>query len=174
MLIRKADENDIKEINEIYDRVLEREERGEISTGWIRGVYPTEKTVREAFDAGELFAAFDNGRAVASARINRVQVPEYANAAWKYNAPDDRVMVLHTLAVDPMCAGKGIGSGFVKFYEDYAAENNCPYLRMDTNERNTAARRLYNKLGYREADIVPCDFNGIHGVRLVCLEKSFN
>ena len=86
----------------------------------------------------------------------------------------DRVMVLHTLAVDPMCAGKGIGSGFVKFYEDYAAENNCPYLRMDTNERNTAARRLYNKLGYREADIVPCDFNGIRGVRLVCLEKSFN
>ena len=154
MLIRKADENDIKEINEIYDRVLEREERGEISTGWIRGVYPTEKTVREAFDAGELFAAFDNGRAVASARINRVQVPEYANAAWT--------------------SGKGIGSGFVKFYEDYAAENNCPYLRMDTNERNTAARRLYNKLGYREADIVPCDFNGIRGVRLVCLEKSFN
>ena len=37
MLIRKADENDIKEINEIYDRVLEREERGEISTGWVRG-----------------------------------------------------------------------------------------------------------------------------------------
>ena len=77
MLIRKADENDIKEINEIYDRVLEREERGEISTGWIRGGYPTEKTVREAFDAGELFAAFDNGRAVASARINRARRPRY-------------------------------------------------------------------------------------------------
>lgn len=50
-------------------------------------------------------------------------------------------------------------------------ENGCKYLRMDTNEKNTNARRLYKKLGYREADILPCTFNGIEGVRLVCLEK---
>nr|WP_296093717.1 hypothetical protein [uncultured Dorea sp.] len=51
-------------------------------------------------------------------------------------------------------------------------EHNCPYFRMDTNERNTAARRLYKKLGYWEADIVSCVFNGIEGVQLVCLEKK--
>ena len=43
---------------------------------------------------------------------------------------------------------------------------------MDTNERNAAARRLYAGLGYREAGIVPCTFNGIGGVQLVCLEKT--
>ena len=59
----------------------------------------------------------------------------------------------------------------MRFYEDYAAENGCKYLRMDTNEKNTNARRLYKKHGYREADILPCTFNGIEGVRLVCLEK---
>ena len=42
---------------------------------------------------------------------------------------------------------------------------------MDTNEKNAAARRLYARLGYREAGIVPCVFNGIKGVGLVCLEK---
>ena len=35
---------------------------------------------------------------------------------------------------------------------------------MDTNEKNAAARRLYARLGYREAGIVPCVFNGIKGV----------
>ena len=43
---------------------------------------------------------------------------------------------------------------------------------MDTNAKNAAARRLYSRLGYREAGIVPCVFNGIPDVRLVCLEKK--
>ena len=48
----------------------------------------------------------------------------------------------------------------------------CPYLRMDTNEKNAAARRLYARLGYKEIGVVDCEFNGIAGVHLVCLEKS--
>ena len=42
---------------------------------------------------------------------------------------------------------------------------------MDTNEINTVARKLYKRLGYKEVSIVPCVFNGIPGVNLVCLEK---
>lgn len=56
-------------------------------------------------------------------------------------------------------------------YEQYALDHGCPCLRMDTNARNTAARKLYARLGYWEAGIVPCNFNGIPGVQLVCLEK---
>ena len=81
-------------------------------------------------------------------------------------------MVLHTLVVDPAFGGKGCGKAFVAFYEEYARTHGCPYLRMDTNARNQAARRLYRHLGYREAGIVPCEFNGIPGVQLVCLEKT--
>lgn len=43
---------------------------------------------------------------------------------------------------------------------------------MDTNAKNTAARRLYARLGYKEVGIVDCTFNGIAGVKLVCLEKK--
>ncbi len=43
---------------------------------------------------------------------------------------------------------------------------------MDTNQKNTAARALYKKLGYREVDIRLCGFNGISGVNLVLLEKK--
>lgn len=115
----------------------------------------------------------EEGEVVAAARINQVQVPEYADADWRYkDILDKQVMVLHTLVVDPDTSGKGYGTVFVDYYEKYALEHNCPYLRMDTNERNTAARKLYKKLGYWEADIVSCVFNGIEGVQLVCLEKK--
>ena len=81
-------------------------------------------------------------------------------------------MVLHTLTVSPKAAKQGIGRAFVAFYEEYARENGCTVLRIDTNAKNTVARSFYQKLGFREAGIVPCVFNGIPGVNLVLLEKS--
>ncbi|UKI35645.1 MAG: hypothetical protein L6V93_16250 [Clostridiales bacterium] len=66
--------------------------------------------------------------------------------------------------------GKGCGAAFVKFYEEVALDNGCPFLRMDTNEKKTKTRADFTqKLGYDEVGIVPCNFNGIEGVGLVCL-----
>lgn len=60
-----------------------------------------------------------------------------------------------------------------KTAEDALARDcGCTALHMDTNTRNERARRLYQSLGYREAGIVRCVFNGIPGVALVCLEKG--
>ena len=103
---------------------------------------------------------------------NHAQGPEYAGAGWKYDAPDDEVMVLHTLVVDPGFQGRGYAGCFIAFYEKFALENGCRYLRMDTNQTNSAARRLYASLGFSEPDIVSCVFNGIPDVKLVLLEKK--
>ena len=168
---RLAKETDIAAVTSIYDRILTRGERGEAVTGWIRFVYPTEQTARGAWTAGELYVAEEEGRILAAARINRAQDPAYAGVAWETDAAPERVLVLHTLVVDPACAGRGIGTSFVRFYENMARSLHCEALRMDTNARNTAARALYARLGFREAGIVPCNFNGIPGVQLVCLEK---
>ena len=171
--IRKATQADIPAVAAIYDHILTEEEAGRATIGWIRGVYPTRQTAQDALDAGDLFVLEADGVVAAAAKINQIQVPEYANAQWRYpDAPEGEIMVLHTLVVDPSQAGKGCGSAFVQFYEDYARAHGCPVLRIDTNARNQAARRLYARLGYREADIIHCDFNAIRGIDLVCLEKK--
>ena len=46
-----------------------------------------------------------------------------------------------------------------------------PYIHPDFLLQTEAARRLYHNLGYQEVSILPCEFNGIPGVNLVCLEK---
>ncbi len=84
---------------------------------------------------------------------------------------DKQRLVLHTLTVDPDMSGRGYAKEFVRFYESYASEKNCHFLRMDTNVKNSRARTMYQKLGYKEIGVVPCTFNGIVGVQLVCLEK---
>ena len=170
-MIRKAVAADMDNLAAIYERIHDGEEQGKTTIGWIRAIYPTAATARAALDRDDLFVMEEGGKVVAAAIINQIQVPEYANCPWAYPAPDDQVMVLHTLVVDPLAQGRGYGRAFVAFYEDYARRHGCRYLRMDTNARNAAARALYAKLGYAEPGIVDCDFNGIPGVKLVCLEK---
>ena len=104
--------------------------------------------------------------------INKIQVDVYLEAPWEYDAKDDKICVLHTLVISPRVSGKGLGTKFVRFYEEYAKEHGCSELRLDTNERNKAARAMYAKLGYKEISIEPTTFNGIPGVNLVLLEKT--
>ena len=171
-MFRKACIDDLDRIAEIYEEIHTEEEAGNVSIGWIRGIYPTEKTAYDSILKGDMFVETDKGQIVAAAKINREQVPEYSIAQWQYDAPDECIMILHTLVVSPKIKGKGYGSKFVDFYETYALQNGCNYLRMDTNEKNVNARRLYKNLGYDEVSVVDCNFNGISGVRLVCLEKK--
>lgn len=171
MEIRKAKKSDIDSIEKIYEKIHDSEEKGLVTIGWIRTVYPTRKTAEDALNRNDLFVMVDEGNIVAAAVINQIQVDEYKYAAWKHIVEDNEVMVLHALVVDPFEKNKGYGSGFVAFYEDYAKQHGCTALHMDTNARNTGARKLYQHLGYEEVGIVECVFNGIPNVQLVCLEK---
>ena len=172
MKFRKAVESDIPAIAEIYNAIHTGEEKGETTIGWIRAIYPTADTARAALWRGDLFVQEDENAIVGAAIINQSQVDVYAGAPWRYPAADEQVMVLHTLVIAPWAARKGYGSAFVEFYEQYARDHRCPFLRMDTNARNVRARALYKKLGYEEIAIFPCQFNGIPNVRLMLLEKK--
>lgn len=171
-LVRKANAQDLDAIKAIYDRIHTVEEQGSVTTGWQRAVYPTRATAMAALERGDIFVLEVDGEIAGSALINQIQVDVYKDAPWQYEAADEQVMVLHTLVIDPLRKGQGLGKIFVRFYEDYARKNGCPYLRMDTNALNVPARTFYKKQGYKEIAILPCTFNNIAGVQLVLLEKK--
>ncbi len=172
MNIRKATTQDTDAVTQIYDHIHDCEETGTMTIGWQRGIYPVRATAETAVSLGDLFVLEDGGNILAAGRINQQQLPEYADAEWLYKAADDEVWVLHTLVVEPSANGRGYARAFLEFYENYALERGCHVLRIDTNERNSAARAMYAKHGWREAGIVPCTFNVLPGVHLVCLEKK--
>lgn len=187
MNFRKATSLDLRAIGDIYSRIHDHEEAGLLSTGWIRGIYPTPDTAQAALDRGDLYVLVEANPAeagaaganpaetiVAAGVINQVQLPEYGEADWQLAAHEDEVLVLHALTVDPRASGHGYGRAFVAFYEDLAQGQGMKALRMDTNALNQRARALYRKLGYREVGQIPTVFNGIEGVMLVLLEKSLS
>lgn len=170
-MFRAAAAQDIPAVAQIYADIIARE--GETPrTGWLPGVYPTGDTAAAALARGELFVYEEEGAVLAAGILNQTQVDVYSLGHWQYPAPPEEVMVLHTLVVSPAASGRGLGRRFVGFYEDYARTHGCTVARLDTNAINLPARALYGGLGYREAGVVPCDFNGIPGVSLVLLEKK--
>lgn len=171
-MIRKACTEDIDRITEIYMAIHEEEEKGRLAIGWDRNTYPVRQTAVDGVGRGDMFVVEDEGVVVASGMINHVQGADYNKCQWKYDAPDQNIMVLHTLAVDPAIRSKGYGTEFINFYEQYALEQGCPYLRMDTQEKNESARKFYKNRGYQEPGIISCIFNGIPNTRMVCLEKK--
>ena len=171
-MFRRANAQDIAAIAAIYNDIHSMEETGPRQVGWIRSIYPTEETACAAVEAGEMYVLEKEGKVVAAGKINKEQMPAYAEVNWQYDAADEQVMVLHTLVVSAKERGKGYGREFVAEYEAMAISCGCPVLRIDTNAINTTARKMYKKLGYREAGIIPCIFCGIPNVDLVCLEKQ--
>lgn len=170
-MIRKAAAADVDAVEAIYNEIHDREEAGLTATGWRRGIYPTREDASQALERDDLYVLEEGGEVLAAAIVNQIQPPAYAEANWAYPASEDAVLVLHTLVVSPRHAGRGLGKRFVRWYENCAALRGFRCLRLDTNERNTAARRLYRSLGYREASTVLCEFNRLRSIRLVCLEK---
>ena len=170
-MIRKATFADLDAVEALYNEIHDAEARGELSTGWLRDVYPVRATAEAALTRDDLFVMEEGGRVIGAAIINQIQVDVYDGAPWQFEASPDEVCVLHTLVISPALSGRGYGSAFVRYYEEYARTHGCAELRMDTNARNRAARGLYAKLGYKEIGVVPTVFNGIPGVQLVLLEK---
>ena len=169
MQIRRATLFDLNGVSAVYEDIHNAEESGKITTGWIRGVYPTRATAEAALQRGDLFVLEENNQILGSALINQIEVDVYRDAPWRY---DGEVCVLHTLVISPRAQGKGAGRRFVEFYEQYAYDHGWYELRIDTNERNTRARDMYARMGYREIAVVPTVFNGIPDVNLVLLEKN--
>lgn len=179
VIIRKATAEDIPAIAAIYDEIHDREETGEVTTGWLRGVYPVQKTAEDAVARGDMYVQVVSGddpdaagQVVGTAILNQMQVDVYADGQWQYPADDSEVMVIHTLIISCKTDLKGLGSDFLAYYEAFALEHGCKYLRLDTNARNAAARAFYKRHGYKEIGIVPTVFNGIPGVDLVLIEKK--
>ena len=172
MMIRKATSEDIPSIDGLYDEIHSREEAGETTTGWLRDVYPVRETAELSVKRGDMFVQEDaEGHILGTGIINQIQVDVYSDGNWQYPAKDEEIMVLHTLVISGKVKRQGLGSEFLRFYEEYALEHGCRFLRLDTNARNAAARAFYKNHGYDEIGIVPTVFNGIPGVNLVLLEK---
>lgn len=74
---------------------------------------------------------------------------------------------LYSFAVDPACRGRGVGRDLLKEAEGRALDRGAVVMRLEVREDNVAARRLYEKSGYRQFAISPHYYeDGMAAVRM--------
>ena len=72
-MFRQAVPGDLDQIAAIYDAIHTEEESGRATIGWIRAIYPTRQTAADAIQAGDMYVAEEEGRIVASAKIDQLR-----------------------------------------------------------------------------------------------------
>ena len=160
-MIRLACADDLDAVDAIYDAILTLEEARPVSfTNWQRGKYPTLDHARRAMEEHTLWLAGEDGKYYGTFILNGIQLPEYAQIPWQFQAPPDQVAVIHTLMVHPDWSGRGKGRELVAFCEEESRRQGKSVIRLDTPEGNTPANLMYARLGYRLAGAAEFFFQG--------------
>lgn len=176
--IRVAEVSDAEAILSLYYDLIDRMTESPYRPTWEKNVYPTIDDIRNAAAAGTLYVAeaFDENEsaggsenaeghaetatdgkpAVAGAVVcNRTQGPGYEQIPWAVDVPDDKVGVIHLLAVDPLRHRSGVAT---KLLERAAADSRAAglsVLRLDTLPYNMPGRRLYESVGFEWRGDIP-------------------
>lgn len=74
-------------------------------------------------------------------------------AAVVFFRRDTRAARLYSIAVDRSLQGRGVGGRLLGAAERAARRRGCDRLRLEVRVDNAAARRLYEKLGYRRTGV---------------------
>jgi len=170
-MLRLAKEEDLLQVEQIYDEILDLETETISYTNWKKGLYPTINHAREALEAGTLFVGEENGVLYGSVILNCIQPKEYDDINWTTSAKPEEVIVIHTLCIKPGESGKGRGKLMVGFCEEYARSQKSKVIRLDTYEGNKPASDLYTKLGYTYVGSTLFHFQEVIWEKLICFEK---
>ncbi len=147
-MVRKATENDITAIAELYNKVIDYQNANGGYMSWIKNVYPTAKTAQDALSLESLYVFDVDGYVRGSVILDCIQPVEYEKLPWKTKTIKADALVIHTLCVDPDHMGMGIASEMLTYSKELAKSLNCASIRLATKSINVIAISLYEKNGF--------------------------
>ena len=148
MRLELATQNDYDAIIAFYDDVTERTLEMATYARWSKGKHPTVEGIRAYIDEGSMYLYKENDAIVGAMAITMYQGEDYNAIDWTEQVADDKVAVIHILAVSPDSQGKGFGSEMIREAIRLAQNNGMQAIRLDALASNTPAHRLYERLGF--------------------------
>jgi ribosomal protein S18 acetylase RimI-like enzyme len=148
IIIEKGTENDISELEALYDDMNDYLARTINYPGWKKGIYPVRKDAEAGINEETLFVARNQDRIVGTIILSHETEQGYDKADWNINAADSEAFVIHTLVVHPDYLKNHIGRMLLEFAEGEGRRNHMKALRLDVYEENIPAIKLYEACGY--------------------------
>ena len=148
MRLELATQNDFDAIIAFYDDVTERTSEMATYARWSKGKHPTIEGIRAYINEGSMYIYHERGVIVGAMAVTMYQGEDYHTIEWSQQVPDEKVAVIHILAVSPDAQGKGIGSEMIREAIRLAQINGMQAVRLDALASNTPAHKIYERLGF--------------------------
>ncbi|MCR5239804.1 MAG: GNAT family N-acetyltransferase [Prevotella sp.] len=148
MKLELATQNDFNAIIAFYDDVTERTPEMATYARWSKGKHPTTEGIRAYIGEGSMYLYRENDVIVGAMAVTMYQGEDYHAIDWTEQVSDDRVAVIHILAVSPDAQGKGIGSEMILEAIHLAHTRDMQAIRLDALASNTPAHKIYERLGF--------------------------
>ena len=101
MILELATQNDYDSIIAFYDDVTARTPEMATYARWSKGKHPTIEGIRAYIDEGSMFLYRESGAIVGAMAVTMYQGEDYHAINWTQQIADDKVAVIHILAVSP-------------------------------------------------------------------------
>ncbi|MGI8314750.1 GNAT family N-acetyltransferase [Halobacillus mangrovi] len=162
----KANIEMIEEINKIYlncrDALLEQ---GILQ--WDE-FYPNKAYFHECIENEFLNVLMENNSILGHVVLSEWQSEEWKVINWEKKNPT----IIHSLMINPLVQGRGLGPVLVKLCEEYAMDNGYDSVRLDAFSNNAKVLYLYKKLGYQKRGSVFFKSKPIGHQEYICFEKG--
>lgn len=154
MTIRLGIESDLDELEKLYDQINDYLSANINYPGWRKGLYPIRQTAEEGIREGCLYVAVLKDKIIGSMILRHKPEPAYLPVKWTMDLEYEEVLVIFTFVVHPDYYGQGIGRELLEFASQHGRHSNIKALRLDVNNDNLPAIRLYEKCGFHYIDTV--------------------
>ena len=148
MRLELATQNDYDAIIAFYDDVTARTPEMAKYARWSKGKHPTVEGIRAYIDEGSMYLYRESGAIVGAMAVTMYQGEDYHAIDWTTQVADDKVAVIHILAVSPDTQGKGFGSEMIREAIRLARDKGMQAIRLDALASNTPAHKIYERLGF--------------------------
>ncbi|QXP80519.1 MULTISPECIES: GNAT family N-acetyltransferase [Winogradskyella] len=112
--------------------------------------YPNAAAFAKDVEREELYVLKINNNILGCIVISKLMDSEYVPVKWLTNNVHN--VYIHRLAVHPKHQGLGYAQNLMDFAEEFATENNCSSIRLDTFSQNKRNQKFYELRGYKKLE----------------------
>lgn len=149
MEFRVAKKQEFDSVRDLYWTLIDETSHLPSFPHWKKGEHPSDEWLMDSLIKSQLFVLEENEKILASVILNNEANESYQRVNWSREVPDEKVLIIHVLAVSPKHSGKGLGTKMMQYILDYAKETGMQAVRMDVISNNSAAEHLYQKIGFK-------------------------
>lgn len=150
MKLIKCDKSHLESVTELYRCVIGHLEENINFPKWS-AAHPSDLSIAAAVSSGEQYVCLENGKVLGTVVLSENPEGDYSAGDWSRNLKEGEYLVIHALAVSPVCEHRGVGGFMVEECAALAAKAGYRAVRLDVVPGNIPAVRLYQKHGFAYA-----------------------